>query len=369
MRQRVIIGLSGGVDSAVAAHCLLIAGYAVEAVFMKNWEEDDTPSYCAAAADLADAKAVAQQLNIQLHAVNFATEYWERVFTPVLTDYQLLRTPNPDVLCNREIKFQVFLEYALARGAHWIATGHYARVRQTAAGCQLELAADLDKDQTYFLYLLNQQQLSKALFPLADLTKTQVRSIAHSLGLINANKRDSTGICFIGERRVREFFARYLPAQPGAIETPNGQVIGQHHGLAFYTLGQRQGLGIGGIAGANEAPWFVIAKDAERNVLVVAQGEHPLLYANALRGEQLHWIAGQAPIELPLNCQCRLRHRQSLQDCTLTVINQDDTCHIQFAISQRAITPGQSVVFYQNAVCLGGCIVTEAIRDMNDFDN
>jgi len=273
-----MVGLSGGVDSAVAAHLLIGQGHRVEALFMKNWEEDDAPGYCAAAQDLADAAAVAGHLGIELHTVNFAAEYWERVFQYFLEEYRALRTPNPDVLCNREIKFRAFLDHALRLGADWIATGHYARVTRDAAGSHLRLGADPDKDQTYFLHLLDQHQLARTLFPLADLTKREVRSIARELGLPNAAKRDSTGICFIGERRFRDFLARYLPSDPGPIETPDGRLLGEHQGLAYYTIGQRQGLGIGGVWDTGEAPWFVAAKDAEANRLVVVQGgDHPRL--------------------------------------------------------------------------------------------
>lgn len=356
---RVFVGLSGGVDSAVAAALLLEAGYAVEGLFMKNWEEDDTPGWCAAAQDLADAEAVAARLGIRLHRVNFATEYWDRVFEHFLAEYRALRTPNPDVLCNREIKFRAFLDHALDLGAAAIATGHYARVTANADGWQLRLAADRDKDQTYFLHLLDQTQLSHALFPLADLTKPEVRARARALGLANAGKRDSTGICFIGERRFAEFLARYLPTDPGPIETPDGRVLGEHRGLAWHTIGQRQGLGIGGVAGGAEAPWFVAAKDQARNALIVVQGtDHPLLYAPGLRGEQLHWIAGSPPgADLPLHC--RLRHRQPLQACTLLPLD-DGRCEVQFATPQRAVTPGQAAVFYQGDRCLGGCVVSAA---------
>ncbi len=358
--SRIIVGLSGGVDSAVAAHCLLEQGYAVEGLFMKNWEDDDEPGYCAAAQDLADASAVAERLGIRLHTVNFATEYWERVFEHFLAEYRALRTPNPDVLCNREIKFRAFLDHALSLGADAIATGHYARVTRHAAGSQLRLCADPDKDQTYFLHLLDQAQLARAMFPLALLTKPRVRALARSLGLANAEKKDSTGICFIGERRFQDFLARYLPRQPGPIETADGQVVGEHAGLAYHTIGQRQGLGIGGVAGAVEAPWFVAAKDARRNALIVVQGsEHPLLYASALAGESLHWISGTPPGPAPLRCHCRLRHRQPLQVCT--IVEYDNArCRVQFDQPQRALTPGQSAVFYLGDECLGGAVVTHA---------
>jgi len=361
---RVIVGLSGGVDSAVAAHLLLQQGYAVEGLFMKNWEEDDDPGYCAAAEDLADAQATADRLGIRLRTVNFAAEYWDRVFETFLAEYRALRTPNPDVLCNSEIKFRAFLEHALNLGAAWIATGHYARVSHTPNRSGLHLARDADKDQTYFLHRLTQAQLGRVLFPLAALTKAEVRGIARALGLANAEKKDSTGICFIGERRFADFLARWLPEDPGPIETPEGQVLGEHRGLAWYTIGQRSGLGIGGVRGASEAPWFVAAKDARRNALIVVQGAgHPLLYSSGLHGEQLHWIAGDPPVGptwLPFDCRCRLRHRQPLQRCTL-VEYDSTTCRVDFAQPQRAVTPGQSVVFYRDDACLGGAIIETAL--------
>jgi tRNA-specific 2-thiouridylase len=354
---RVIVGLSGGVDSAVAAHLLIEQGHAVEALFMKNWEEDDAPGFCSAAADLADAQAVAERLGIGLRTVNFATEYWDRVFEHFLAEYRALRTPNPDVLCNREIKFRAFLDYALELGADRIATGHYARVTRDDAGSHLRLCADPDKDQTYFLHLLDRAQLDRTLFPLADLPKAEVRALARRLGLPNAEKKDSTGICFIGERRFAEFLARWLPRTPGPILTPEGAIIGEHRGLAWHTIGQRQGLGVGGIAGAGEAPWFVAAKDPIRNALIVVQGrDHPLLFSDALIGEQLHWIGGTPPGPAPLRLLCRLRHRQPLQACTLVEYDSDE-CRVRFDRPQRAVTPGQSAVFYLGDECLGGCVI------------
>ena len=352
-----MVGLSGGVDSAVAAHLLIEQGYAVEALFMKNWEEDDTQGYCAAAEDLTDARAVAERLGIALATVNFASEYWDRVFEHFLAEYRALRTPNPDVLCNREIKFRAFLDHALGLGADWIATGHYARVEHGPGGSRLCLAADADKDQTYFLHLLDQAQLARSLFPLAGLTKPEVRAIARALGLPNAARKDSTGICFIGERRFADFLARWLPREPGPIETPEGERLGEHQGLAYYTIGQRQGLGIGGVAAHGEAPWFVAAKDAAHNRLVVVQGhDHPLLLCEALDAEGLHWIAGSAPAERPFRCQARLRHRQPLQGCTLTG-SDGHRCTLVFDQPQRAVTPGQAVVFYWGDRCLGGATV------------
>ena len=355
--SRVIVGLSGGVDSAVAAHRLLEQGYRVRALFMKNWEEDDAPGYCAAEEDLKDAAAVAERLGIELLTVNFSAEYWDRVFAYFLAEYRALRTPNPDVLCNREIKFRAFLDHALGLGAEWIATGHYARVSREGSLSHLRLAADADKDQTYFLHLLDQSQLARSLFPLADLTKDQVRSIARSLSLHNAAKRDSTGICFIGERRFQDFLARYLPGEPGPIQIPEGQVLGEHRGLAYYTIGQRQGLGIGGVAQTREAPWFVAAKDAVHNRLIVVQGgDHPLLLARGLQALRPHWISGSAPGPVPFRCLARLRHRQPLQPCTITGL-RGATCEVRFDEPQRAVAPGQAVVFYLGDECLGGATI------------
>ena len=356
-----MIGLSGGVDSAVAAHLLIDQGHRVDALFMKNWEEDDAPGYCAAAEDLADAEAVAKHLGIELKTVNFAAEYWERVFETFLEEYRALRTPNPDVLCNREIKFRAFLDHALTLGADWIATGHYARITRDANGSHLRLSADPDKDQTYFLHLLDQDQLARSLFPLADITKREVRAIAQELGLPNAVRRDSTGICFIGERRFRDFLSRYLPPEHGSIETPEGRQLGEHRGLAYYTIGQRQGLGIGGVAQSAEAPWFVAAKDVERNRLIVVQGsDHPLLLSWGLYAVRPHWIAGNPPGPAPVTCLARLRHRQPLQRCEIVTLTDLD-CRVHFADAQRAVTPGQAVVFYRGDECLGGATVDRAL--------
>jgi tRNA-specific 2-thiouridylase len=355
--ETVVVGLSGGVDSSVAALLLLEQGCRVEALFMKNWEEDDHDGFCAAAADLADAQAVADLLGIRLHKVNFAAEYWDRVFAAFLAEYRAGRTPNPDVLCNKEIKFRAFLDHAVGLGAGQIATGHYARVTRDRAGAHLRLAADEDKDQTYFLHLLDQTQLGRALFPLGELHKGAVRALARRAGIPTASKKDSTGICFIGERRFRDFLARYLPRTPGPIETPDGKVLGEHEGLAYYTIGQRQGLGIGGMRDGEELPWFVAGKDQKRNVLLVVQGhDHPLLLSDGLVATQLHWIAGQPPSPLPFACRARLRHRQPLQPCVLELI-EDAACRVSFAYPQRAVTPGQSAVFYSGDECLGGGVI------------
>ncbi|MEA3274714.1 MAG: tRNA 2-thiouridine(34) synthase MnmA [Pseudomonadota bacterium] len=354
-----MIGLSGGVDSSVAALLLREQGYEVQALFMKNWEEDDDPDYCAAAEDLADAQAVADQLGIPLRTVNFSAEYWDRVFAQFLAEYRAARTPNPDVLCNKEIKFRAFLDHALELGATHIATGHYARITADGTGFHLRLGEDQDKDQTYFLYLLDQDQLRRSLFPLGPLHKAEVRDLARRAGFPTADKKDSTGICFIGERRFRDFLARYLPHEPGPIETPDGEELGDHQGLAYYTIGQRQGLGIGGVAGNAEAPWFVAAKNIERNALIVVQGhEHPLLMCRNLEGGQLHWISGTPPAAA-LPCRARLRHRQPLQDCTITQI-EGPRCRVHFERPQRAITPGQAAVFYRADECLGGTLIERA---------
>jgi len=356
-----MIGLSGGVDSAVAAKILLDQGYQVEAMFMKNWDEDDTEEYCSATVDLEDAQAVADMLGIKLHKVNFSAEYWNQVFEYFLDEYRAGRTPNPDVLCNREIKFKAFLDYALELGADYIATGHYARKLESDDGTvQMSLCQDSGKDQTYFLYMLNQYQLSHALFPLSEIDKGEVRRIASQYDFPNHAKKDSTGICFIGERKFSDFISRFLTAKPGPMHTPEGEVIGKHQGLIHYTLGQRKGLGIGGRANSDEIPWFVVDKDLENNVLLVAQGhDHPLLLKQSLNASQLHWIAGTPPSVIPLNCQCRIRHRQPLQQCQITSIN-DGKCQIKFQQKQRAVTPGQSIVFYSGDICLGGGIIEQA---------
>ena len=361
--ERVFVGLSGGVDSSVAALLLVQQGYRVEGLFMKNWEEDDTGGYCAAAADLADARAVAAILGIRLHSVNFAAEYWDRVFSHFLAEYGAGRTPNPDVLCNKEIKFRAFLDHALALGADRIATGHYARIRSDAAGWHLLPSADPDKDQTYFLYLLDQEQLRRSLFPVGGMDKRRVRDIAREAGFPTAAKKDSTGICFIGERRFRDFLQRYLPHQPGPIETPAGEPIGVHQGLMYYTIGQRRGLGIGGVADAEEARWFVVRKDLAENRLIVAQGhDHPLLFHPALDVDQVHWILASPDPSAPLTCTARIRHRHPLEPCILTPTGED-RCHVAFERPQWGIAPGQSVVFYTGDECLGGGIIQRACDD------
>ncbi len=355
--QRVTVGLSGGVDSSVAALLLLRDGYDVDALFMKNWEEDDEQGYCAAAADLADAQAVADRLGIALHTVNFATEYWDRVFASFLAEYRAGRTPNPDVLCNKEIKFRAFLDHAQTLGAQRIATGHYARVGRDQTGWRLQVGADVDKDQTYFLHRLDQEQLRLSLFPLGALKKAEVRALAARAGLPTSTKKDSTGICFIGERRFSDFLARYIPHDPGLIETPDGQVLGEHQGLAYYTIGQRHGLGVGGVAGTPETPWYVVRKDRSRNALIVAQGhDHPLLMSRCLEAGQLHWVAGWPPFAPPFNCRARLRHRASLEHCEVTAL-VDLRVQLRFERPQRAVTPGQAAVLYLGDQCLGGGVI------------
>jgi tRNA-specific 2-thiouridylase len=352
--------MSGGVDSAVSALLLKRAGYQVSGLFMKNWEDDDADEYCSSRQDLIDAVAVADRLDIDIDAVNFSAEYRERVFAHFLSEYEAGRTPNPDVLCNAEIKFRAFLDQALATGASWMATGHYARIHRLDGRCELLKGLDPNKDQSYFLYRLNQTQLARSLFPVGELLKPAVRQLAVEAGLAVHDKKDSTGICFIGERRFREFLARYLPTRPGVVQTLEGKVIGEHSGAMYYTFGQRTGLGIGGVKGAVEAPWYVVAKDVENNVLVVAQGhDHPSLFSRALVAADLSWILGEAP-DLPRRCAAKIRYRQPDQFCRIIGI-EEGRCRVEFDRPQRAVTPGQSVVFYEGEVCLGGGVIDRVV--------
>ncbi|MFW9272255.1 tRNA 2-thiouridine(34) synthase MnmA [Glaesserella parasuis] len=361
-KKKVICGMSGGVDSSVSAFILQQQGYQVEGLFMKNWEEDDDTDYCTAAADLADAQAVCDKLGIKLHKINFAAEYWDNVFEHFLAEYKAGRTPNPDILCNKEIKFKAFLEYAAEDlGADFIATGHYVRRPPLDQQPKLLRGLDSNKDQSYFLYTLSEQQVAQSLFPVGDIEKPIVRAIAEDLGLATAKKKDSTGICFIGERKFKDFLARYLPAQVGDIKTVDGQVIGRHDGLMYHTLGQRKGLGIGGVKGASENAWYVVEKDLVNNVLIVAQGQdNSALLSSGLIASQLHWVDRQ-PIREKLRCTVKTRYRQADILCEIQPLD-DETIRVIFDEPQIAVTPGQSAVFYQGEVCLGGGIIEEQLK-------
>jgi tRNA-specific 2-thiouridylase len=362
-KQKIVVGLSGGVDSAVTAMLLKQQGYDVTGLFMKNWEDDDDDEYCSSKQDLIDAVSVADKLGIEIEAVNFSKEYKDRVFANFLEEYEAGRTPNPDILCNAEIKFKAFLDHAMSLGADLIATGHYAQVRENplkAGSYQLLKADDGSKDQSYFLYRLNQKQLSKTLFPLGKYLKREVREMARKAGLTNADKKDSTGICFIGERPFQEFLQRYLPKKPGDIKTVAGKLIGQHEGLMYYTLGQRQGLKIGGSKDSNGQPWFVAAKDMVNNELIVVQGhEHPLLLSDGLKASQLHWISEENP-QINWVYAAKARYRQADAACEIDAVNKLEV-DIRFGQKQWAVTPGQSAVVYESNVCLGGGIITQAI--------
>ncbi|WP_420476761.1 tRNA 2-thiouridine(34) synthase MnmA [Noviherbaspirillum sp. ST9] len=360
-KKRVVIGMSGGVDSSVSAWLLKEQGYEVIGLFMKNWEDDDDSEYCSTRQDWIDAASVADVVGVDIEAVNFAAEYKDRVFAEFLREYQAGRTPNPDVLCNAEIKFKAFLDHAMKLGADLIATGHYARVRQAATGkFELLKALDHTKDQSYFLHRLNQAQLSKTLFPLGEIPKTEVRVIAEKIGLPNAKKKDSTGICFIGERPFREFLNRYLSYQPGPMKTPDGKTVGEHVGLSFYTLGQRKGIGLGGMksyqnADGNSDAWYVAKKDVENNTLYVVQGhDHPWLLSSSLAAGQASWIAGEPPSLASLSA--KTRYRQADVPCAFTA-DGADRFSLAFPDAQWAVTPGQSAVLYDGEVCLGGGII------------
>ncbi len=358
--KRVILGLSGGVDSAVAAILLRQQGADVHALHMTNWEDDD--GYCTAATDLQDARQICEQIGIPLHHVNFAREYRDRVFTHFLEEYRRGRTPNPDVLCNREIKFGAFREHAKRLGGDLLATGHYARALLSGDQVQLLKAKDLSKDQSYFLHAVSTDALRETVFPLGELDKSTVRSIARDYALPVFDKKDSTGICFIGERPFREFLSTYLPASPGSIKNVDGKTIGEHHGLMYYTLGQRQGLGIGGRRDAGDEPWYVAAKDLDENVLIVVQGDHPLRYSDALEATDCSWIGNQ-PDALrdgrPLSCNAKIRYRQDDQECTV-VQSDPERIVVTFGAAQTAVAPGQFVVFYQGEHCLGGAVIDRA---------
>ncbi len=364
-KQRVVVGLSGGVDSAVSAWLLKRQGYEVIGIFMKNWEDDDDSEYCSSRQDWLDAASVADVIGIDIEHVNFATEYKDRVFAEFLREYQAGRTPNPDILCNAEIKFKAFLDHAMRLGAEKIATGHYARVRERAGRFELLKGLDPSKDQSYFLHRLSQAQLSKTLFPVGELHKTEVRRIAAEIELPNAKKKDSTGICFIGERPFRDFLNRYIAKEPGPIKDEKGRVLGQHVGLSFYTLGQRQGLGIGGVkekgaqrGGGEHAPWFVARKDVERNTLWVVQGhDHPWLLSPGLTAQDVSWVAGEPPAAGAM--AAKTRYRQADAACRFTP-EGDASFRLDFTDAQWAVTPGQSAVLYDGEICLGGGVIAAA---------
>ena len=358
-REKIMVGMSGGVDSSVSAYLLMQQGYQVEGLFMKNWEEDDTAEYCSASVDLADASQVCESLGIPLHTVNFSSEYWDNVFEYFLQEYRCGRTPNPDIMCNREIKFKAFIEHAQTLGANRIATGHYVRNRVQDDQVQLLRGLDSNKDQSYFLYALSQQQIGRALFPVGEIDKGEVRDIARQQGFVVHDKKDSTGICFIGERKFKDFLQRFIPAQPGDIVSLDGKLLGQHSGLMYYTIGQRQGIGIGGTGDGSNEPWYVIEKNLDTNQLIVAQGgEHPNLYHSRCRITDLHWISQMAH-RTPFECSAKIRYRQQDSDCRLVSI-EGPCAVVEFAQPQRAITPGQALVFYDAEQCLGGGTIEAA---------
>ncbi len=355
----VVVGLSGGVDSSVTAALLKEAGFAVSAIFMKNWNEPTESGHCRWEEDVADALEVCERLDIPLNTVDLSQAYWDGVFEDFLGEYARGRTPNPDILCNREVKFKAFLAHARELGGTFVATGHYARIREIEGRQALLKGLDGNKDQSYFLYTLGQEQLAASLFPVGDLPKPEVRERARRLGLVTHDKKDSTGICFIGEQRFREFLSRYLPAQAGLIRALDGRVLGAHQGVFYYTLGQREGLRVGGVKGAAEGAWYVVGKDVAANELLVAQGhDHPALLSSRLEADSLSWVAGEAPA-IPLRCRAKTRYRQPDQDCVVHALGPDRV-RVDFDQPQRAVTPGQSVVFYDGEVCLGGGIIDTA---------
>ena len=359
----VVVGMSGGVDSSVAALLLKRQGYRVIGVFMKNWEEKDENGVCTATEDYEEAVKVCNQLGIPYYSVNFEKEYWDRVFTYFLEEYKKGRTPNPDVLCNKEIKFKMFLDYAMKIGADYLATGHYVMVDQVDGRYRLLKGVDRGKDQSYFLCALGQYPLSKTMFPVGNMEKKEVRRIAAEAGLKTAHRKDSTGICFIGERNFKEFLSHYLPAQPGEIRNLDRpeQIVGRHDGLMYYTLGQRKGLGIGGGFGSSGEPWFVAKKDLAKNILYVVQGEkHPALYSVGLSADQINWVAGQPPTEA-FACHAKFRYRQPDQGVKVEITGAD-SCRVVFDEPQKAVTPGQFVVFYQGEECLGGGPIREVYK-------
>jgi tRNA-specific 2-thiouridylase len=358
--KKIVIGMSGGVDSSVAAWILKQQGYDVIGLFMKNWEDDDDSEYCSTRQDWIDVVSVADLIGIEVEAVNFASEYKDRVFADFLKEYSAGRTPNPDILCNAEIKFKAFLDHAFLLGADAIATGHYARTRKNGNTVQLLKATDLTKDQSYFLHRLNQAQVSKVLFPLGEIPKSLVREIALEIGLPNAKKKDSTGICFIGERPFREFLGKYLPTKPGLMQTPDGQTVGEHMGLSFYTIGQRKGIGIGGSQDGSGDAWYVADKDMADNILIVVQGhDHPLLQSKHLKAQDASWVSGQAPV-IQNTYASKTRYRQADAPCSLSTTEQqrcDREFELSFTDPQWAVTPGQSAVLYDGEICLGGGII------------
>jgi tRNA-specific 2-thiouridylase len=359
-RETTMVAMSGGVDSSVAAWLLQDQGLPIQGMFMKNWEEDDRDGVCPAEQDADDARAVATLLGITLHTRNFAAEYWDGVFEEFIAEYRAGRTPNPDVLCNREIKFKAFLEHAADLGAETIATGHYCRTQSRDGLHRLLRGRDRGKDQSYFLYAVGHQQLARTLFPVGELEKPLVRATARAAGIEVHDKKDSTGICFIGERDFRQFLAQYIETTPGEIRSDDGELLGSHQGLAFHTLGQRQGLGIGGVRDRDDAPWYVLHKDLEHNTLYVGQGhEHPWLQSTTLEAHGLHWVTGQAP-QPGTRLTAKVRYRQPDQACTVLICDADRLL-LEFAAPQRAVTPGQSVVLYNDDECLGGGV----IRSMN----